>query len=85
MSCEDEMITDDNLLRELKKNAAANREMAEEIFNDSDGADDPTGLEGAAFQSRLPFDRMTPLEAQLFPSKFWFLKKREIKFSVREW
>lgn len=67
MSCEEEIMTDD-LSRELKKNRA---NEAEEIFNDSDGADDPTGLEGAAFQSRLPYDKMTPLEAQLFPGKCW--------------
>ncbi|KAG8197720.1 hypothetical protein JTE90_001642 [Oedothorax gibbosus] len=29
--------------------------------------DDPTGLEGAAFQSRLPFDKMTGQEAACFP------------------
>ncbi|XKL67472.1 hypothetical protein PGB90_002963 [Kerria lacca] len=29
--------------------------------------DDPTGLEGAAFQSRLPYDKLTPIEAQCFP------------------
>ncbi|XP_054724533.1 lysine-specific histone demethylase 1A-like [Uloborus diversus] len=29
--------------------------------------DDPTGLEGAAFQSRLPFDKMTSQEAACFP------------------
>ncbi|XP_015917188.1 lysine-specific histone demethylase 1A [Parasteatoda tepidariorum] len=29
--------------------------------------DDPTGLEGAAFQSRLPFDKMTAQEAMCFP------------------
>ena len=27
----------------------------------------PTGLEGAAFQSRLPFDKMTSQEASCFP------------------
>ena len=71
MSCEDELITDDNLLKELKKNASnrSQNNEVEEIFNDSDGADDPTGLEGAAFQSRLPYDKMTPLEAQLFSGK----------------
>jgi len=69
MSFEEEMITDDNLLREHKKKNNSNRDNADEIFNDSDdNADDPTGLEGAAFQSRLPFDKITPLEAQLFPN-----------------
>ncbi|XP_014259163.1 lysine-specific histone demethylase 1A-like isoform X2 [Cimex lectularius] len=29
--------------------------------------DDPTGLEGAAFQSRLPYDKMTAAEASCFP------------------
>jgi lysine-specific histone demethylase 1 len=33
----------------------------------SDGEEDPTGLEGAAFQSRLPHDKMTAQEAQAFP------------------
>jgi hypothetical protein len=28
---------------------------------------DPLGLEGAAFQSRLPFDKMTAIEAASFP------------------
>jgi len=37
---------------------------------------EPTGLEGAAFQSRVPFDKMTQVEAACFPdlvSKFNFL------------
>lgn len=76
MSCEEEMIADD-LSREFKKNRGNNSDVVEEIFNDSDGADDPTGLEGAAFQSRLPYDKMTPLEAQLFPGK---LSDRSIDF-----
>ena len=29
--------------------------------------DDPTGLEGAAFQSRLPYDKMTAQEGACFP------------------
>ena len=28
---------------------------------------EPTGLEGAAFQSRVPFDKMTQVEAACFP------------------
>ena len=44
MSCEDEMLTDDNLLKELKKNASNRNDVVEEIFNDSDGADDPGNL-----------------------------------------
>ena len=28
---------------------------------------EPTGLEGAAFQSRMPFDKMTQVEAACFP------------------
>ncbi|KAJ9576875.1 hypothetical protein L9F63_006546, partial [Diploptera punctata] len=38
----------------------------EEIEPDSE-QDDPTGLEGAAFQSRLPFDKLTATEAAAFP------------------
>ena len=36
---------------------------------------EPTGLEGAAFQSRVPFDKMTQVEAACFPdlvNKFTF-------------
>ncbi|XP_071113292.1 lysine-specific histone demethylase 1A-like isoform X1 [Haliotis cracherodii] len=43
------------------------KEEPEPIVDDSDHADDPTGLEGAAFQSRLPFDKMTSQEAACFP------------------
>ncbi|KAK7872619.1 hypothetical protein R5R35_001956 [Gryllus longicercus] len=41
-------------------------EKEEEVEPDSE-QDDPTGLEGAAFQSRLPFDKMTATEAACFP------------------
>lgn len=40
------------------------REDVEEMDSEHD---DPTGLEGAAFQSRLPFDKMTGQEAACFP------------------
>ena len=30
-------------------------------------SDDPTGLEGAAFQCRLPYDKMTAQEGSCFP------------------
>ncbi|RZF33524.1 hypothetical protein LSTR_LSTR008170 [Laodelphax striatellus] len=41
-------------------------EKEEEAEQDSE-QDDPTGLEGAAFHSRLPFDKMTATEASCFP------------------
>lgn len=41
-------------------------EKEEEGEQDSE-QDDPTGLEGAAFHSRLPFDKMSALEASSFP------------------
>ncbi|XP_069128605.1 lysine-specific histone demethylase 1A-like isoform X3 [Argopecten irradians] len=51
--------------------------------------DDPTGLEGAAFQSRLPFDKMTSQEAACFPDiiqgppqsqkVFLYLRNRQIQ------
>jgi len=41
-------------------------EKEEEGEQDSE-QDDPTGLEGAAFHSRLPFDKMSALEASCFP------------------
>ncbi|XP_065200529.1 lysine-specific histone demethylase 1A isoform X2 [Planococcus citri] len=41
-------------------------EIEEDAGLDSE-QDDPTGLEGAAFQSRLPYDKLTATEAQCFP------------------
>ncbi|XP_018916026.1 lysine-specific histone demethylase 1A isoform X2 [Bemisia tabaci] len=41
-------------------------ENEEEVEQDSE-QDDLSGLEGAAFQSRLPFDKMSAIEAQCFP------------------
>ncbi|XP_023709378.1 lysine-specific histone demethylase 1A [Cryptotermes secundus] len=45
---------------------AVKAEKDEEVEPDSE-QDDPTGLEGAAFQSRLPFDKMIATEAAGFP------------------
>ncbi|KAH6938030.1 hypothetical protein HPB50_006516 [Hyalomma asiaticum] len=51
----------------------AERPAAATTSEGGDGQDvdsemeDPTGLEGAAFQSRLPFDKMTAQEAACFP------------------
>lgn len=45
---------------------AAKTDPEPEPENDSEN-DDPTGLEGAAFQSRVPFDKMTSQEAACFP------------------
>ncbi|XP_021942800.1 lysine-specific histone demethylase 1A-like isoform X3 [Zootermopsis nevadensis] len=45
---------------------AVTAEKYEEVEPDSE-QDDPTGLEGAAFQSRLPFDKMIAPEAAAFP------------------
>lgn len=39
----------------------------EEVEEMDSEHDDPTGLEGAAFQSRLPFDKMTSQEGNCFP------------------
>lgn len=43
------------------------KEFREEDVELDSEQDDPTGLEGAAFQSRLPFDKMTANEAACFP------------------
>lgn len=39
-------------------------EEIELVYNQED---DPSGLEGAAFSARLPFDKMTATEAACFP------------------
>lgn len=41
--------------------------QSEDVEDVDSEHDDPTGLEGAAFQSRLPFDKMTGQEAACFP------------------
>jgi hypothetical protein len=41
----------------------------EECLLDSENGEEPTGLMGAAFHSRVPFDKMTSLECQYFPGK----------------
>jgi len=46
--------------------SAVKPEKDEEVEQDSE-QDDPSGLEGSAFQSRLPFDKMTATEAASFP------------------
>ncbi|KAL1131629.1 hypothetical protein AAG570_011243 [Ranatra chinensis] len=50
----------------ISNNVTPTKEKEEEGEQDSE-QDDPTGLEGAAFQSRLPFDKMTATEASCFP------------------
>ncbi|BFZ09606.1 hypothetical protein BsWGS_12645 [Bradybaena similaris] len=46
----------------------AGKQEEEIIGEESDhSTDDPSGLEGAAFQSRLPVDKMTAVEAAAFP------------------
>ncbi|XP_060587721.1 lysine-specific histone demethylase 1A-like [Ruditapes philippinarum] len=54
-----------------KKDKAVKVEVKDEVDSDEDPTSslkcDPTGLEGAAFQSRMPFDKMTSQEAACFP------------------
>lgn len=47
----------------------------EECLLESENAEEPTGLMGAAFHSRVPFDKMTSLECQYFPGKCEFIKR----------
>lgn len=55
-------VDDDDMSNE---NAPARLDLG---VSDSGGdSDDPTGLEGAAFQSRLPFNEMTSAERDAFP------------------
>ena len=55
--------------QKLTKAAAMNAVKEDEVLAggaESD-TDDPTGLEGAAFQCRLPYDKMTAQEGSSFP------------------
>ncbi|XP_052087644.1 lysine-specific histone demethylase 1A-like [Mytilus californianus] len=51
----------------VEKPAPVKSETDPEIPDNVSENDDPTGLEGAAFQSRVPFDKMTSQEAACFP------------------
>lgn len=66
---DDEEETSDADRKEKDKQAKA--EVKEDVDSDEDPTSslkcDPTGLEGAAFQSRMPFDKMTSQEAACFP------------------
>ncbi|XP_035207347.1 lysine-specific histone demethylase 1A-like [Stegodyphus dumicola] len=63
---EEENASDIDDKNKIEKNStpANPNEDIEEMDSEHD---DPTGLEGAAFQSRLPFDKMTAQEAACFP------------------
>ena len=75
MSADEDMPSDDE--NQLRPNRVHNNvghqsggdAMAAEVDLGigSDAEEDPTGLEGAAFLSRLPYDKMTAQEAQAFP------------------
>jgi len=58
----------------LKKDGEGSDDDIKEVKTETDSKDDllglpvePTGLEGSAFQSRVPFDKMTQVEAACFP------------------
>ncbi|GAA6066943.1 lysine-specific histone demethylase 1A isoform X2, partial [Tachysurus ichikawai] len=68
-------LSEDEYYSEEERNAKAEKERKQvvpppappvEEENDSE-PEEPSGLEGAAFQSRLPHDRMTSQEAACFP------------------
>lgn len=44
---------------------------------------EPTGLEGAAFQSRVPFDKMTQVEAACFPDLITPLQSQKLFLQLR--
>jgi lysine-specific histone demethylase 1 len=44
---------------------------------------EPTGLEGAAFQSRVPFDKMTQVEAACFPDLVQPLQTQKLYIHIR--
>lgn len=61
---DDEMSDEELILRTTVASAAAVEKVEEE---EDEEEDLPQGLEGAAFSSRLPFDKMTSQEASCFP------------------
>ncbi|RWS21230.1 Lysine-specific histone demethylase 1A-like protein, partial [Leptotrombidium deliense] len=64
-----EELSEEETANERRARSDGDHEMEEEsndVEVDSERGEDPSGLEGAAFQSRLPFDKMTPQEAQAF-------------------
>ena len=44
---------------------------------------EPTGLEGAAFQSRMPFEKMTQVEAACFPDLVDPLQTQKLYINIR--
>jgi len=44
---------------------------------------EPTGLEGAAFQSRVPFDKMTQIEAACFPDLVTPIQSQKLFLNIR--
>ncbi|XP_023320126.1 lysine-specific histone demethylase 1A [Eurytemora carolleeae] len=44
---------------------------------------EPTGLEGAAFQSRVPFDKMTQIEAACFPDLVTPVQSQKLFINIR--
>lgn len=62
---EEENASDADEKSKAEKSTTSN--TSEDVEEMDSEHDDPTGLEGAAFQSRLPFDKMTSQEAACFP------------------
>ncbi|KAL3881479.1 hypothetical protein ACJMK2_027918 [Sinanodonta woodiana] len=63
---EESMESEEKKVEKTEKTEKPKSEPEPDIAEDSEN-DDPTGLEGAAFQSRVPFDKMTSQEAACFP------------------
>lgn len=63
--CDEDMSGSEDNMGWKKYGRNANHDVIENN-NDSDVDDNPTGLEGAAFKSRLPANKMTSIEAQCF-------------------
>lgn len=67
----DEEMSDDEIIRTTTRASPVpppmEAEEPREVEEEDEEEDVPEGLEGAAFQSRLPFDKMTSQEASCFP------------------
>lgn len=67
----DDELSDDEIIRTTTRESPVPTPMEaedpREVEEEEEEEDVPEGLEGAAFQSRLPFDKMTSQEASCFP------------------
>lgn len=63
----DDELSDDEIIQRTTSRLSPSMEVDDQPDEEEEEDDVPKGLEGAAFQSRLPFDKLTSQEATCFP------------------